>query len=131
MVKKKKTKMKYLVCLDGSDSANKALDLVIKIAKPEDIIHLFTVVDGYEDQTKRVDELLDVSQKKCNDSNLQSILLWAVGHDPKLMILESAKNHSIDLILLGRHGHNVLERFVFGTTGDYVVKNATCPVLCV
>jgi nucleotide-binding universal stress UspA family protein len=38
---------------------------------------------------------------------------------------------SADLVVLGVHGHNVLDRLLFGSTAGHVVRGATCPVLTV
>jgi nucleotide-binding universal stress UspA family protein len=46
-------------------------------------------------------------------------------------ILRIAADQRADLIVLGIHGRNVVNRLVFGSTTDRVVRQATCPVLTV
>jgi nucleotide-binding universal stress UspA family protein len=46
-------------------------------------------------------------------------------------ILEFAKQQKADLIVLGTHGRKGLDRFLFGSTAEKVVRYASCPVLTV
>lgn len=46
-------------------------------------------------------------------------------------ILRVAAERQADLIVLGVHGRNALDRLVFGSTTEHVVRRATCPVLTV
>ena len=50
---------------------------------------------------------------------------------PYVEILKAAADRRADLIVLGIHGHNVLDRMLFGSTAEHVVRRATCPVLTV
>jgi len=46
-------------------------------------------------------------------------------------ILKAAKERHADLVVVGRHGPGLLERFLMGTTAERVVREAPCPVLTV
>jgi nucleotide-binding universal stress UspA family protein len=46
-------------------------------------------------------------------------------------ILRVAEKWQSDLIVLGVHGRNPIDRMVFGSTAEPVVRRATCPVLTV
>jgi nucleotide-binding universal stress UspA family protein len=46
-------------------------------------------------------------------------------------ILGVATERHADLIVLGVHGRNALDRLVFGSTTEHVVRRATCAVLAV
>ncbi len=46
-------------------------------------------------------------------------------------ILEYARSQGIDMIIMGTHGRKGLERVLFGSVADRVVKMATVPVLTV
>jgi nucleotide-binding universal stress UspA family protein len=54
----------------------------------------------------------------------------AVGA-PAEKILEAARNQKADLIIMGTHGRKGIERTLFGSVADKVVRDAPCPVLCV
>ncbi len=48
---------------------------------------------------------------------------------PYVQILDVASEEHVDLIVIGVHGHNVLDRAFFGSTVNQVVRRASCPVL--
>jgi nucleotide-binding universal stress UspA family protein len=50
---------------------------------------------------------------------------------PAEKILELAKNEKIDLIVMGAHGRKGLEKVLFGSVADRVVKGASCPVVTI
>jgi len=46
-------------------------------------------------------------------------------------ILEYAKTHPIDLIIVGTHGRGAVKQFLLGSAAERVVRSAPCPVLAV
>jgi nucleotide-binding universal stress UspA family protein len=46
-------------------------------------------------------------------------------------VLRVATERDIDLIVLGVHGRNALDRLVFGSTTEQILRRATCPILAV
>ena len=50
---------------------------------------------------------------------------------PALTIVDFAKDHNIDLIVMGTHGRGALSRLVMGSVAERVVRLAPCPVLTV
>jgi|RhiMetdeSRZDD1v2_1073273.scaffolds.fasta_scaffold06145_7 nucleotide-binding universal stress UspA family protein len=48
---------------------------------------------------------------------------------PSSEIARVAREESIDMIVLGTHGHGVLNRALFGSTADGLMRKAPCPVL--
>jgi nucleotide-binding universal stress UspA family protein len=48
---------------------------------------------------------------------------------PANEIIEAAKELDADLIVIPTHGHTGLKHVVFGSTAEYVVRHAVCPVL--
>jgi nucleotide-binding universal stress UspA family protein len=46
-------------------------------------------------------------------------------------ILREAEQRRADLIVVGVHGRSALDRLVFGSTADNLVRRATCPILTV
>ena len=46
-------------------------------------------------------------------------------------IIETAKQEGVDLIVMGTHGRKGLERAIFGSVCDKVVRTAPCPVLTI
>lgn len=50
---------------------------------------------------------------------------------PHLEILNMAKEKGMDMIVMGTHGRTGIDRVLFGSTAEKVVKKAPCPVLTV
>ena len=54
-----------------------------------------------------------------------------IGGYPPEVILDYAQEHGIDVIVMGTHGRKGVERIIFGSVAEHVVKNATIPVMTV
>lgn len=52
------------------------------------------------------------------------------GH-PESLIIDYAKEHRVDLIVLGTHARSGIERFLLGSTAEAILRHAPCPVLIV
>lgn len=68
--------------------------------------------------------------KLAKENEIQGPALFAEGG------IESAfpkwiNEHGIDLVIAGTHGRRGLQRFLMGSTAEYIFRNATCPVLTV
>ena len=50
---------------------------------------------------------------------------------PKHIIIDFAKKHDIDMIIMGTHGHSGLNHLIMGSVAEYVVRHAPAPVLTV
>ena len=50
---------------------------------------------------------------------------------PYKELIDYAQKEDVDMIVLGIHGHNLLETFLVGSTTDRVIRSAPCPVLAV
>lgn len=53
------------------------------------------------------------------------------GNSPALGIVDYAKDHHINLVILGTHGRGGLSHIVMGSVAERVVRLAPCPVLTV
>ncbi|MFP5342853.1 MAG: universal stress protein [Candidatus Limnocylindria bacterium] len=58
-----------------------------------------------------------------------NFLVWE--GDPGEAIVEAATAEQAGLIVLGSHGRRGVERSLFGSVSDHVVRNAPCPVVVV
>jgi len=50
---------------------------------------------------------------------------------PAPVIIDYAKRHDLDLIVMGTHGRGALAHFLMGSVAERVVRTAPCPVLTV
>jgi universal stress protein A len=131
---------KILVPVDFSDCSSKALQYAVPFARqfgaavlllhviepypsvPEMAPYDFeTVQDGRETLEKfrkSIDEPVDV----------KTFLRTGIAHTE---IVNAAKELEIDLIVISTHGRSGLNRMMFGSTAERVIRHAFCPVLVV
>jgi nucleotide-binding universal stress UspA family protein len=57
--------------------------------------------------------------------------LHVLAGNPHKELLEFAKNHEIDLIVVGTHGRSGLSHLLMGSVAEKIVRLASCPVLTV
>lgn len=82
-------------------------------------------------------EVLDAAQKKMSATaqeafkDFKKLEPRVAQGAPADKILEVAKQEKVDLIIMGTHGRKGLERAIFGSVCDKVVRNAPCPVLTI
>ncbi len=50
---------------------------------------------------------------------------------PFVKILQDAKEHAIDLIVMGSHGRGLMAHILMGNVAEKVVRKASCPVLTI
>ena len=50
---------------------------------------------------------------------------------PDIEILKKADVEKVDFIVIGTHGRNRVDQFLFGSTAEKVIKKAVCPVMTV
>jgi nucleotide-binding universal stress UspA family protein len=60
--------------------------------------------------------------------DIERLVLTGIPHEE---ITRFAEEKRIDLIVLGTHGRRGIDRMLFGSTAEQVVRNASCPVLSV
>jgi len=81
------------------------------------------LMDGAEKSMKRL-----VAEHLEDLDNVETQI--AVG-DVVDEILEYVKKQDIDLIVIGTHGRKGLEKVMFGSVAEGIIKEAPCPVLTV
>jgi nucleotide-binding universal stress UspA family protein len=138
---------KILVPIDFSDNSKKILKSARYVAeKFSAAISLIFVVQSFEDYSgffvphlpldKLAGEMLAGAQKKMAnfvEDNLEDITVQSlvVAGDVAEEILGYAEKEHMDLIIMGTHGYKGLERVLFGSIAEQVVKNSPCPILTI
>ena len=94
------------------------------------------IVAGLDPETYRAD-LERAAAKRLEEmipawirSTCATTELLATGK-PYVEILRVAAERQVDLIVMSVHGRNALDRLVFGSTTEHVVRRAACPVLTI
>jgi nucleotide-binding universal stress UspA family protein len=80
-----------------------------------------------DDARRRLGELLIDSDK----SGPPTMPVVLTSNAPAPTIVDYARQHDIDVIVMGTHGRGALARLVMGSVAERVVRLAPCPVLTV
>ncbi|EPR32801.1 UspA domain-containing protein [Alkalidesulfovibrio alkalitolerans DSM 16529] len=75
----------------------------------------------------------DATMEKFLDENFAGVRAQgevATGYAAE-EILNHAKDQKVDMIIMGTHGRKGIDRILFGSVAEKVVKSAICPVLTV
>jgi nucleotide-binding universal stress UspA family protein len=129
--------MKIMVCMDGSNVAKDALDLAKKRAKALDAeIYLLTSMVGGSDVP--IDEF-EKAEKRLKKAKINvkadgipcESLLSVRGLDAGEELVRLAKEEKIDEIYIGIRRRSKVGKFIFGSTAQYVILEAPCPVVTV
>ncbi|MEP7287637.1 MAG: universal stress protein [Chloroflexota bacterium] len=125
-----------LIPLDGSELAEKALDPLQNLLRPQGKVTLLTIVESLEDnddpdsslnQTKTYMEHIG-SRLKLNGFEVEIEL--STG-DPAEAIVNFAMHSSLDMIVMSTHGRSGLEQLLFGSVTLKVLSTTPCPVLMI
>jgi nucleotide-binding universal stress UspA family protein len=82
------------------------------------------VEDGGQQQ---VDELISADDRTV----LRAQAVIVASNVPASAIVEYAKGHDINLIVMGTHGRAAMSHLLMGSVAERVVRSAPCPVLTV
>jgi len=93
-------------------------------------------VKGVADQPTPVESLSTLDERlaqfcKEHFQAVDMVIHKTVVGRPFLEIIRYAKEHEIDLIVLGTHGRGVLSHVLIGSVAEKVVRKSPCPVLTV
>lgn len=86
------------------------------------------LVSGAEEKMAEFCEGLKDSFVKSGTEKIENkVLMGDVGE----RIVEYAAGADADLIIMGTHGYKGLEKIMFGSVADKVVRSASCPVMTI
>jgi nucleotide-binding universal stress UspA family protein len=136
-----------LVPTDLSEGAEEALDYACELAKQFGAtVHLLNVISipalgvpelGVAMAGSVIDSLIRDNQtelealahKKCVKASIGQLLLRT--GDARDVIIASAKELGVDMIVMGTHGRRGVTRALLGSVTESIVRAAPCPVLTV
>ena len=139
---------KILVPVDFSDNSIKILQSALYFANTcKARLSFIFVVQSFEDYSgffvphmpvaRFEEELLQSAEKKMEEF-LNEHLPAGLSRQAKVIsgdvaeeIVLFAKEEKIDIIIMGTHGYKGVEKILFGSVAEKVVKTAPCPVLTV
>ncbi|WP_457551059.1 universal stress protein [Desulfobacula sp.] len=90
-----------------------------------------------EEYLKNKKDLVNRLEKQLSDMVPEDCRNWCtpitiiLEGEPYKKLIDYAAQKEMDMIVLGVHGHSLLEKFLVGSTTDRVISRAFCPVLAV
>ncbi len=126
--------MKLLVCYDKRNKSLRAIDIAVKRAKQSNAF-VYLVTSSASDASKadiaeaenKLNYYADEEFKK-NGVSCETHLLIR-GLTPGEDIVQFAKEKKVDEIIIGIKKRSKLGKIVFGSTAQFVILEAPCPVL--
>lgn len=137
IVKKVSELSNFLVCVDGSKSALKAVDYGVRLAEMMGAkVTLLNVAENriFGSKSRVAEELSEKifadAISTIGDRNVKVEKKLVLGA-PSNVIVDIAEKGNYDVIVLGKRGHGRVKRFLLGSVSDGVSYKAKCSVLLV
>jgi nucleotide-binding universal stress UspA family protein len=136
---------KILLAYDGSEGANRALEVGVQLAQihgaelwalavEERLPRFSGTIDEVQEEKQFANEqygkLLEAAKVKAKEGGIELKTLMRPGH-PAQTILAVAKEGKFDLMLVGHTGLSGVWAAFLGTTAEKVSRHAPCSVLIV
>jgi nucleotide-binding universal stress UspA family protein len=126
--------------IDFSPTAERALELASSLAKDSGavliILHVMRCPRVYEgdltgETVRATADLMETfNQVQPTKAGVPCVRSMQWG-DPEYVILQTACDQKVDMIVMGTHGRTGLRRLLMGSVAEQVVRRAPCPVLTV
>eukprot|EP01094_Clydonella_sp_ATCC50884_P018999 TRINITY_DN3621_c0_g1_i1.p2 TRINITY_DN3621_c0_g1~~TRINITY_DN3621_c0_g1_i1.p2 ORF type:complete len:156 (+),score=61.68 TRINITY_DN3621_c0_g1_i1:28-495(+) len=138
--------MKYMVAVDGSSHAQKALQMAYRFVGEGDELVILSVGNFQSNRLREffdeagvaeaktkalagVEKLVNETMEHAQSRGIAKVTGKAeLGH-PRTVIVELAEKENVDMIIMGARGLGAVERLVIGSVSDYVMKHANADVL--
>lgn len=122
----------YALTLARQFSAH--LIVIHVINEPVDLRGFYVPHISFEKLEKEIEEGAEkMMQKFCRTktrdyTDYETLIVAGIPYEE---ILRYAQEKNVSLIVLGTQGRKGIDHFLFGSTAERVVRNATCPVMTV
>ena len=129
--------MKIMVCYDGTEPAKKAVRLAGKQARAfgGEVVAVRTLERGTPDHQdeinaskKELEYIRDIVTSE-NVSCTTDLLIHGLDHGEDLV--RFARDRKVDMMVIGIVRKSKVGKLFFGSTAQYVILKAPCPVLTV
>lgn len=129
--------MKIMVCYDGSRASREALRLGRDHAKAfnGNLIIVTSMIKGTESEKEDIEKAeldLEFEKKACRDDGLACdthLLIRGLSSGEDLV--QFAEEEMVDEMIIGIKRRSKVEKLVFGSTAQFVILKAHCPVVTV
>jgi nucleotide-binding universal stress UspA family protein len=130
--------MKFLVCYEDTNAAQKALKVACEHAKTWqaelEVVNAITRVEPLKHaRVKKMEEEMERRVKEiiAEDDPPYEVQLLLTDLTPGEQLVNYAEDQKMDLIFLGILKKSKVEKFLFGSTAQYIILHAPCPVITV
>ena len=114
-----------LLAYDGSPRASAAMHGAAEVCATLNLPLTVVAVASREGESEG--KVLDEARRYLSSYDVQPMCLSLVGH-PYQRIIDCIKDREHDLLFIGAYGHSRIIEMVLGSTTEYVLRNAPCPV---
>jgi nucleotide-binding universal stress UspA family protein len=133
----KEEQMKILVGYDGSNSAKEALRLAKTHARAfaasvQVVTSMFKGTEDEQKEIRKAENGLEYTRSVFDSDGIDCqthLLIRGLG--PGEDLVRFADENSIDEIIIGVKRRSKVGKLMFGSTAQYVILNAPCPVVTV
>jgi nucleotide-binding universal stress UspA family protein len=133
---------RVLAATDGSRYSKIAVDEAIRIAKASKgkltIVSVVDVTEEFETEAPELTEgfekqfkaMVEKIKKQARTKGVKAEGIVKIG-EPYNVIISTAKEKKVDLIVMGSHGRRGISRLLMGSVTERVIGHASCAVLVV
>jgi nucleotide-binding universal stress UspA family protein len=122
---------RIMVPLDGSELAQSALSHAVELCSALDAtLLLFYVRDPRSGSVEAARRYLAFVRDQQSASGVQIEILVGEG-SVAAAIIEAAEHERIDLIAMATHGRSGMQRVVYGSVAEQVLRSSSKPILLV
>jgi nucleotide-binding universal stress UspA family protein len=138
---------RVLVATDGSEDAARAAEHAVAVAKafgasltvvsvvdtfiflePQVAAYAMEIIDKERIFLRDTVDALAAKARAAGVANVETKLLEGF---PRSTLIDAIEQSRADLVVVGSHGRNALQRILIGSTSEHLVRHAPCPVLVV
>ena len=130
--------MKFLVCYDETKEAQKALKVAREHAKTWkaklEVVNTITRIEPLKHSAvKKMEEKMeaDVKEILAGDDPPYEVNLLLTDLTPGEQLVKFAEDQKLDQIFLGIAKKSKVGKLLFGSTAQYIILHAPCPVVTV
>lgn len=139
------THERILIATDDSEPARKAVAEAITQADAFDAsLHAVSVIETAEPQPAFNDSAVDSEEEipaeqavqrvvsEANSRTLdQNVVSAVLRGQPASAVLQYASEHDIDLIVVGTHARDGIDRLIVGSVAERIIRDSPVPVVTV
>eukprot|EP01094_Clydonella_sp_ATCC50884_P026198 TRINITY_DN7111_c0_g1_i1.p1 TRINITY_DN7111_c0_g1~~TRINITY_DN7111_c0_g1_i1.p1 ORF type:complete len:168 (+),score=65.59 TRINITY_DN7111_c0_g1_i1:30-506(+) len=136
---------KFMVAVDGSEHAKRAIELAKKLKREEDALVVLavgawedqntwvldekSVVDFKRAQLTKAEALVNAVMQELQDAGVSNVSGKAEIGSPRDVIVDEAQKENVTSLVLGSRGLGAFSRAFLGSVSEYAMKHAGCDVI--